>query len=159
MDSVIGSKGGKCLLTIHFVECSLMLAFLRDANTSKSVIDIMNNLDAILGKDDFSHYVKTCASQEIIINVPPTIHLSKERRGGFSDYKKIERESTSLWHAHFYYHTSLKVKNQTAFGLQKSHLVYKTCISITKVAFRLQIFSCQLQILRFTLQSGISFYY
>ena len=31
MDSVIGNKGGKCLLTIHFVDCSLMLAFLRDA--------------------------------------------------------------------------------------------------------------------------------
>lgn len=27
MDSVIGVKGGKCLLTIHFVESSLMLAF------------------------------------------------------------------------------------------------------------------------------------
>lgn len=35
MDSVIGSKGGKCLLTIHIVDTSLMLAFLRDANTSK----------------------------------------------------------------------------------------------------------------------------
>ena len=34
MDSVIGTAGGKCLLTIHFVESSLMLAFLRDANTS-----------------------------------------------------------------------------------------------------------------------------
>lgn len=55
MDTVIGSKGGKCLLTIHFVECSLMLAFLREANTSKSVIDVMNNLDAILGIDEFSH--------------------------------------------------------------------------------------------------------
>lgn len=54
MDSVIGSKGGKCLLTIHFVECSLMLAFLRDANTSKSVIDIFNHLDQILGKDIFN---------------------------------------------------------------------------------------------------------
>lgn len=50
MDSVIGSKGGKCLLTIHFVECSLMLAFLRDANTSKSVTDIMNQLDKELGE-------------------------------------------------------------------------------------------------------------
>jgi len=29
MDSVIGSKGGKVLLTIFFVETSLMLAFLR----------------------------------------------------------------------------------------------------------------------------------
>lgn len=27
MDSVIGRVGGKCLLTIHFVESSLMLAF------------------------------------------------------------------------------------------------------------------------------------
>lgn len=54
MDSVIGSKGGKCLLTIHFVECSLMLAFLRDANTSKSVTDIFNHLDQILGKDIFN---------------------------------------------------------------------------------------------------------
>ena len=29
MDSVIGTRG-ECLLTIHFVESSLMLAFLRD---------------------------------------------------------------------------------------------------------------------------------
>ncbi len=36
MDSVIGRVGGKCLLTIYFVESSLMLAFLRDANTSAS---------------------------------------------------------------------------------------------------------------------------
>ena len=42
MDTVIGTKGRKCLLTIHFVESSLMLAFLRDANTSQSVIDIIN---------------------------------------------------------------------------------------------------------------------
>ena len=32
MDSVIGRVGGKCLLTIHFVGTSFMLAFLRDAN-------------------------------------------------------------------------------------------------------------------------------
>ena len=49
MDSVIGEVGGKCLLTIHFVESSLMLAFLRDANTSWSVIDIFNQLDRRLG--------------------------------------------------------------------------------------------------------------
>lgn len=54
MDSVIGSKGGKCILTIHFVDCSLMLAFLRDANTSKSVTDIFNQLDKGLAKDTFS---------------------------------------------------------------------------------------------------------
>lgn len=49
MDTVIGSVGGKCLLTIHFVESSLMLAFLRDANTSQSVLDIFNGLQDRLG--------------------------------------------------------------------------------------------------------------
>lgn len=53
MDSVIGSKGGKCLLTIHFVDTSLMLAFLRYANTSQSVIDIYNDLDQKLGRPLF----------------------------------------------------------------------------------------------------------
>ena len=49
MDSVIGSVGGKCLLTVHFVQSSLMLAFLRDANTSQSVLDIFDSLDLKLG--------------------------------------------------------------------------------------------------------------
>ena len=53
MDTVIGTVGGKCLLTIHFVESSLMLAFLRDANTSQSVIDVFNALDKILGPELF----------------------------------------------------------------------------------------------------------
>lgn len=50
MESVMGVKGGKCLLTIHFVDCSLMLAFLRDANTSKSVTDVFSHLDKVLGQ-------------------------------------------------------------------------------------------------------------
>lgn len=53
MDSVIGTKGGKCLLTIQFVDTSLMLAFIRDANTSQSVIDIFNLLYGCLGRNDF----------------------------------------------------------------------------------------------------------
>lgn len=53
MDSVIGSKGGKCLLTIHFVDTSFMLAFLRDANTSKSVTDIFSYLYEVLGNRIF----------------------------------------------------------------------------------------------------------
>ena len=52
-DTVIGVTGGKCLLTIQFVESSLMLAFLRDANTSQSVIDIFNGLDEVLGAETF----------------------------------------------------------------------------------------------------------
>lgn len=53
MDSVIGSKGGKVLLTVYFVNVSLMLGFLRDANTSKSVINIFDELYQKLGGADF----------------------------------------------------------------------------------------------------------
>ena len=45
MDSVLGGVGGKVLLTIHFNNCGLMLAFLRNANNSQSVIDIFNMLE------------------------------------------------------------------------------------------------------------------
>lgn len=54
MDSVIGSKGGKVLLTIHFVSTSFMLAFIRDANTSQSVIDIWDKLFLTLGRKLFT---------------------------------------------------------------------------------------------------------
>ena len=53
MDSVIGRKGGKVLLTICFVSCSLMLAFLRDANTAASVSEIFDRLDYYLGPEMF----------------------------------------------------------------------------------------------------------
>ena len=54
MDSVIGRMGGKCLLTIHFAETSLMLSFLRDANMFASAIQIINLLDKVLGPRIFS---------------------------------------------------------------------------------------------------------
>ena len=53
MDTVEGRKGGKVLLTIHFVNCSFMLAFIRDHNDAQSVIDIFNNLQDILKIDKF----------------------------------------------------------------------------------------------------------
>lgn len=53
MDSVEGKKGGKILLTLHFVNCSFMLAFIREHNDAQSVIDIFNNLQEILGIDKF----------------------------------------------------------------------------------------------------------
>ena len=45
MDSVLGGVGGKVLLTMHFNNCGLMLAFLREANNSQSVIDIFNMIE------------------------------------------------------------------------------------------------------------------
>lgn len=54
MDSVIGSEGGKVLLTIHFVKAECTLAFLRDANDSRSVIDIFEKLYPKLRPDIFT---------------------------------------------------------------------------------------------------------
>ncbi len=89
MDSVIGSKGGKCLLTIHFVDCSLMLAFLRDANTSKSVTDIFNQLDKELGKDTFSRLFPV---------------ILTDNGSEFSNPKAIEyRESVPFWRTNVFY--------------------------------------------------------
>lgn len=48
MDSVMGGIGGKVLLTINFDTCAMMLAFIRDANTSQSVIDVFNMLEDTL---------------------------------------------------------------------------------------------------------------
>lgn len=53
MDSVVGIKGGKCLLTLHVVNCNFMFAFLRDANDSQSVIDIFDYLEKRLGLELF----------------------------------------------------------------------------------------------------------
>lgn len=53
MDSVEGHKGGKVLLTLHFVKCEFMLAFLRDRNTAASVAEIIDNLYHMLSPDTF----------------------------------------------------------------------------------------------------------
>ena len=54
MDSVEGRKGGKVLLTIYFCNCELMLAFIRDANTARSVTDIFNDIDKRIGRNAFT---------------------------------------------------------------------------------------------------------
>lgn len=53
MDSVLGTRGGKLLLTLQFDACAAMLAFLRDANTSQSVIDVFDWLERTLGLELF----------------------------------------------------------------------------------------------------------
>ena len=44
MDTVEGMKGGKALLTVHFVKAECMIAFLRERNDAKSVADAFNSL-------------------------------------------------------------------------------------------------------------------
>ena len=53
MDSVIGSVGGKVLLSFYFQESSMLLLFLRERNTAQSVIDIFDELDRTLGRETF----------------------------------------------------------------------------------------------------------
>ena len=53
MDSVLGTVGGKVLLTIHFTDTNFMLAYLREANTSQSVIDVFDYLYLKLGRTLF----------------------------------------------------------------------------------------------------------
>jgi IS30 family transposase len=54
LDSVIGRIGGKVLLTMNFNRCGgLMLAFIRDFNTSQSVIDVFSMLENKLGLELF----------------------------------------------------------------------------------------------------------
>lgn len=53
MDTVKGGRTGKVLLTLHFVQCGFMLAYLRDNNTAKSVIEIFNTLYEKVGEDMF----------------------------------------------------------------------------------------------------------
>ena len=79
MDSVIGRTGGKCLLTIHFVETSLMLAFLRNANTSASVIQVINLLDKVLGTETFDRLFPV---------------ILTDNGSEFSNPKEIERRAT-----------------------------------------------------------------
>jgi IS30 family transposase len=55
MDSVEGRKGGKVLLTIYFRNSSLMLAFIRDNNTAKSVTEVFDWLYEVLGHEVFTN--------------------------------------------------------------------------------------------------------
>lgn len=53
MDSVEGCKGGKVLLTLHFVKCEFMPAFLRDRNSAASLFDVIERLYQELRSDKF----------------------------------------------------------------------------------------------------------
>lgn len=51
MDTVIGRKGGKAILSLHFLNCDLQLYFLRENNTASTVTEIFNMLRITLGDD------------------------------------------------------------------------------------------------------------
>ena len=79
LDSVEGSRGGKVLLTIHFSETELMLAFIRDSNTSRSVTQIFSDLYDLLGHDLFSSIFRVClADNGTEFSNPKAIELSPD---------------------------------------------------------------------------------
>lgn len=88
MDSVIGIQGGKVLLTIHFVETSFMMAFLRDANSSQSVIDAIESIYKTLGSKDFKKLFPV---------------ILTDNGSEFSNPKALEFGSSSLRRTYVFY--------------------------------------------------------
>lgn len=83
MDSVEGCKGGKVLLTIYFRNCSLMLAFIRDNNTAKSVTEVFDWLYEQLGHDTFTalfQVIITDRGSEFTNPLAIEFNKDKERR-------------------------------------------------------------------------------
>ena len=79
MDSVEGIKGGKVLLTIHFVNCEFMLAFLREHNDTDSVINIFNDLEEILGIEQFQKlFIIILTDNGSEFSNPREIEINKE---------------------------------------------------------------------------------
>ena len=82
MDTVEGRKGvdEKCLLTIHFTNCKLMLAFIRDRNSAASVVEIFAHLRSLLGNDTYARLFPV---------------LLTDNGGEFSDPLPIEMDISS----------------------------------------------------------------
>lgn len=78
MDTVEGVKGGKVLLTIFFRVSNFMLAFLRDANTARSVTEVIDYLYELLGAETYSQ----------LFNV-----ILTDRGSEFSNPKAIEYDA------------------------------------------------------------------
>ena len=110
MDSVIGSKGGKVLLTIYFVNVSLMLGFLREANTSKSVIDIYDELYHRLGGQDFRKLFPVIltdngsefSNPKCIENGPDRKRISKDEDLLLQSEVRRTRKQRSRWDMNLY---------------------------------------------------------
>lgn len=62
LDSVIGTPGGKTLLTIHFTNCNLQLMILRRRNTARSVSAIFRLLRRKLGNERFEELFQVLLS-------------------------------------------------------------------------------------------------
>ena len=82
MDTVEGKRGvdEKCLLTVHFTSCRLMLAFIRDRNSAASVAEVFTHLRSVLGNDSYARLFPV---------------LLTDNGGEFSDPLPIEMDTLS----------------------------------------------------------------
>lgn len=95
LDSVVGRNGGKVLLTIHFVNCEMMLAFLKDSNDANSVEDIFDYLYQSLGHDRFSSIFRLClADNGSEFSNPARIELHRLDYRGPMSFSVIRRLRT-----------------------------------------------------------------
>lgn len=89
MDSVESARGSsKVLLTLHFRDCEFMLAYLREANTARSVTDVFNHLYNLLGHEKF------CSMFRVILT---------DRGSEFTDPSSIEFTSDGKRRTHVFY--------------------------------------------------------
>lgn len=88
IDSVEGRKGGKVLLTIHFVKAECMFAFISDHNDSASVISIFNSLDALLGRELFEKLFRVVLA---------------DNGSEFSNPSKIESDESGVMRTRMFY--------------------------------------------------------
>ena len=80
LDTVEGIKGGKVLITIHFVNSHFMFAFLKDYHDAQSVIDVFNELETILGLEVFQKlFVVILTDNGSEFSNPTEIEFSKEK--------------------------------------------------------------------------------
>jgi IS30 family transposase len=88
MDSVIGRVGGKVLLTLMFKSCDLMLAFIRERNTSQSVIDCFNWIEQTIGTERFKELFPV---------------LLGDNGSEFSNPKALEFDAEGIRRTHVFY--------------------------------------------------------
>ena len=137
MDSVVGTPGPKVLLTMQFVSCGFMLAFLRPSNNAASVIDVFNSLEQNLGLDTFRKLFPVILtdngsefSNPLALEFSPT---TKERRSRifycnpYSSWEKPHVENNHLnLRKLFPKGTSFNSLSQDHINLAMSHL--NSCI-------------------------------